>query len=167
MGVTSAGTDPAAGGGFGDTPPEADAWGGRYLFVIWQRGLTAHHGAEGGLFVAGGVGPLEPPGTWGPLTFSALAAVGVGTVHALGTVLAGGAGAFVDVKLAQVPVEAWNGGRSHVPAQRLDPPASPRRRADPTGPAGFPWGWLLGALNAGLRPAIESILFTSLEEQSL
>lgn len=45
-------------------------------------------------------------GTWGPLTFGALAAVGVGAVHALGPVLAGGAGALVDVELAQVPVEA-------------------------------------------------------------
>lgn len=45
-------------------------------------------------------------GTWGPLTFSALAAVGVGAVHALGPVLAGGAGALIDVELAQVPVEA-------------------------------------------------------------
>lgn len=45
-------------------------------------------------------------GMWGPLTFGALAAVGVGAVHALGPVLAGGAGALVDVKLAQVPIEA-------------------------------------------------------------
>lgn len=60
MGVTSAGTDPAAGGG-SETPPEAGAWGGGYLFIIWQRGFMAHHGAEGGLFVAGGVGPLETP----------------------------------------------------------------------------------------------------------
>lgn len=47
-----------------------------------------------------------------PLTFSALAAVGVGAIHALGTVLAGRAGTLVDVKLAQVPVEAWNRGKS-------------------------------------------------------
>lgn len=40
-------------------------------------------------------------------------------------------------------------------------------RGAPHIPAGSPWGRLRGALNAGLRPAIESILFTSLEEQSL
>lgn len=70
-----------------------------------HRGFMAHHGA----------GPSAAPQD--PLTFGALAAVGVGAVHALGTVLAGGAGTLIDVKLAQVPVEAWNGGRSHVPAQ--------------------------------------------------
>jgi len=117
--------------------------------------------------------PQSPPRTRGPLTFGALAAVGVGAVHALGTVLAGGAGALVDVELAQVPVEAWTqgevmsprSGRTHQP-----PPAAGQIPPGPPHPgrgAGFPWGRLLGALNAGLRPAIESILFTSLEEQSL
>lgn len=46
----------------------------------------------------------SPPGH-GDLTFGALAAVGVGAIHALGPILAGGAGTLIDVKLAQVPVE--------------------------------------------------------------
>lgn len=46
----------------------------------------------------------SPPGH-GDLTFGALAAVGVGAIHALGPILAGGAGALIDVELAQVPVE--------------------------------------------------------------
>lgn len=136
--------------------------------MICQCGFMAHPGT----------GPPQPPQD--PLTFSALAAVGVGAIHALGPILAGGAGTLVDVKLAEVPVEAWKGGRSHVPAQGWTrqapslPPAAPAaplpRSAGPPHPgwgAGFPWGRLLGALNAGLRPTIESILFTSLEEQSL
>lgn len=41
----------------------------------------------------------------GDLTFGALAAVGVGAIYALGPILAGGAGALIDVELAQVPIE--------------------------------------------------------------
>lgn len=97
----------------------------------------AHNEAEGGFFLPSGA---TRDGTWGPLTFSALAAVGVGAVYALGTVLAGGAGALVDVELAQVPVEAWNGGTSHVPTQQWDPPASPHQWADPARPPRVPVG---------------------------
>lgn len=100
--------------------------------MICQCGFMAHHGA----------GPPQPTRTQDPLTFGALAAVGVGAIHALGTILAGGAGTLVDVKLAQVPVEAWNGGRSHVPAHgrtRQDPlPAAGQLPPAPRIPAGAP-----------------------------
>lgn len=118
MGVTLAGTDPTD-GWFGDTCHSRclERWALNDLsmgFYGTSRGRT-------------------PTESQDPLTFSALAAVGVGAIHALGTILAGGAGTLVDVKLAQVPVEAWNGGRSHVPEQGR-PRQAPLPAAGPPAP---------------------------------
>lgn len=80
-----------------------------------------------------------------PLTFSALAAVGVGAVHALGAVLAGGAGTLVNVKLAQVPVEAWKEGEVTSRTRQVPSLLLPSSR----GPASRLGRWVSMGMAAG------------------